>query len=60
MKDNGNSIWDKDKENNNFKMEQDFKVITNKTRNKVKESFSGLMEIHIRDNLGIIKDKEKV
>ena len=60
MKDNGNSIWDKGRENNNSKMEQDFKVITSKIRNKEKESFTGQMEIHIRDNLDIIKDKERV
>lgn len=59
IKDNGDLIWDKVKENNNFKMELDSKDFINKIKKKEKENSFGLMVILILVNLGIIKDKEK-
>jgi len=59
IKANGNLIWERDKEDNNFKMVQDLKGITIKIKKMEKENFSGQMEIRIQDSLDIINVKEK-
>ena len=47
-------------EKNSSKMEPSSKDTIKIIKNKERENSFGLMETHIMDNSGIIKDKEKV
>lgn len=59
MKENGNSICDKVKEDKNFLMEQDLKGIIIRTRRMERVNFIGQMVTLIQESLDTIEERVK-